>query len=364
MFETKVWNEITLLEEYRKICDICGGWPKKEKLTKEYSDKDAKLEQEVYELETNLKIKETELFQLRKGEDEQNEMLEQNNRAKGQKVYFFSGLIQKTRESLSQSTENLETHLLRYYSVVVIVLMLLGDFYITLFILKDILKIEYRNNELVINILSGIIPLVFLVLIERFMDSPYFRRYLKRIQTLSMFVIGLILLVIYLLIVYMPFLNNLPFVVDLLRAILFVPLVVAAAITAKKVQKEYGFSFLFTPIKDILAIFLITLFNVFLLLEVGLDYIRKYLQKEKFESKIKKTVEEKVGDIKLALAEKSSLRTTLEQKLEDDINKLNEHYQTLINKLEEELKRINTEIADVQKGFESGFVSSRLDLRS
>lgn len=335
---------------------------KKQIATREYEGKDKKLEEEIREIEANLGLKEKELFQLKREEDEKNEVLEQNNKIKNQRKYFFSDIIQKTKESLSKATGRLETDALRYVYVIVIGLLLAGDFYITYFIFNDVLKIQFKDNRIAIYIFSGIIALVFLVLIDRVIDflekSPYFRRYLRKFQTGAMLVVGLILMTVYVLMVSLSWLSNVPEVLDSLLRLLFVPLIIAVAITIRKVQKEYGFSFLFTPIKVIFSIFLITLFNVFLLFEVGLDYIRKYLQKEKFESKTKVTSAEEIENIRAEMARKSGLRANLEQRLEADINKLSEHYQELIKKLEEKLERINREMVKIRKGCESGVIAA------
>ena len=138
---------------------------KKEMTKKRYEDEDKKLEGGINELDGGLKAKETELFQLKKVEDEKNEVLEQSSKTRGQNTYFFSSLIQEVRESFSKATQKLETDLLRYIYVIVITLLLIGDYYITFFIFNDILKIQFKDNKLSIYIFSGIIALVFLVLI-------------------------------------------------------------------------------------------------------------------------------------------------------------------------------------------------------
>ncbi|MDO8573293.1 MAG: hypothetical protein Q7R77_00940 [Candidatus Daviesbacteria bacterium] len=335
---------------------------KKQIATRVYRERDKKLEEEIKELETNLDLKEKELFQLKREEDGKNEVLEQNNKVNVQRKYFFSDLIQKTKESLSKAAERLETDALRYVYIIVIGLLLAGDFYITYFIFNDVLKIQFKDNRIAIYIFSGIVALVFLVLIDRVIDflekSPFFRKHLRKLQTGTMLVVGLILMTIYILMVSLSWLSNVPEVLDSLLRLLFVPLIIAVAITIRKVQKEYGFSFLFTPIKVIFAIFLITLFNVLLLFEVGLDYIRKYLQKEKFESKTKMTVAEEIENNRAEIARRNGLRMSLEERLEIDINKLSEHYQGLINKLDEKLERINGEMVKIRKGYESGVVAA------
>ncbi len=335
---------------------------KKETATKMYEDNDKKLEEEIEELEHSLKTKEEELSQLKKLEDEKNEALDQSNKVKTQNTYFFSTLIQKARESLTKTTQQLETHLLRYVYFVVIALLLIGDYYITFFIFNDVLKIQFKDNKAAIYIFSGIIALVFLVLIERAIDflekSSGFRKYIKKIQTFSMLVVGLILLTIYLLMVSLSWLNDIPEVLDSLLRLLFVPLIVAVAISVRKIQKEHSFSFLFTPIKVVLSLVLILLFNALLLFEVILNNIRKYLQKEKFESKVKLTLAEEVDYIRGEIVNKNDLRLSLKQQLEAEINKITENYQTLVTKLEEKLENLNAEMAKVRRGCESGVVSA------
>lgn len=335
---------------------------KRQLITLEYREKDQKLEEEIKKIEDDLSIREKELLQLKREEDEKNEVLEQNHKARIQGKYFFSNLIQKTKESLSKAAERLEADALRYIYVIVIGLLLTGDFYITYFIFNDYLKIQLKDNRLAIYIFSGIIALVFLVLIDRVIDflekSPYFKKYLRKLQTGTMLIVGLILMTIYILMVSLSWLSYVPGLLDSLLRLLFVPLIIAVAITIRKVQKEYGFSFLFTPIKVIFAIFLITLFNVFLLFEVGLDYIRKYLQKEKFESKTKVIIAEEIESNKVEIARKNGLRMSLEQNLEADIDKLSKHYQGLIDKLEKKLGSLNIEMAKVRKGCESAVVAA------
>lgn len=342
---------------------------KKTDINRSCNIKDQKLEKEAHELESKLKNKEEELFQLKREEDSKNELLDKNNKAKDSRVCFFSKLIETTRNSLGKVAQDLETHTLRYIYAIVILLMLAGDYYITFFIFNDVLKIQFKDNKVAIYIFSGIIALVFLVLIERAMDllekSPNFKRYFKKLQTISMLVVGLILFSIYLLMVSLSWLNDIPEVLDSLLRLLFVPLIIAVAISIRKVQKDYGFSFLFTPFKLVLNVILIAIFNIALIFEVSLDYIRRYLQREKFESKTKMTVSEEIEAIRIEILRKNNLREELKQQLETDINKLNEDYQDQISRVREKLDRLIEEMAKIRKGCESGVVATlRLPVNS
>ena len=185
-----------------------------------------------------------------------------------------------------------------------------------------------------------------------------FSKYLKKIQIFSMLVVGLILLTIYLLMVSLSWLNDIPEVLDSLLRLLFVPLIVAVAISIRKIQKEDGFSFLFTPIKVVLYLILILLFNALLLLEVILSYIRQHFQKEKFESRTKLTLVEEVGNMRGEIATKNALRLGLKQQLEAEVNKSAEHYQILVTKLENKLESLHLKMGKVLRGCENGVVSA------
>lgn len=353
--DTKIHNQtVSRLEEqigsFKNELEV-----KKERTTKEYSDKGAKLEQEVHELETNLKIKEGELFLLKREEGSKNESLEQDSKIRVQKAYYFSGKIEKKIEALDKVTQRLELDLLKYVHLILIGLLLAGDYIISLYIFKEFLKIIFRSSEWIIYVVSGMLALIYLIYLEQLLDlferpSEYRK---NKPRAYLMIVVGLILLILYAVLISMS-----TDILDFLFRLMFIPLIVGVTLTIRKVQKNGGFAFAFTPIKVIYNLILIAVYNVMLVFEIALDYISKYLQKERFESKTKKIVEKEIENIKLALAEKSSLRVTLEQKLEADINKLSEHYQGLINKLEEKIEGINVEITEVRKGFESGFVSA------
>jgi len=227
---------------------------RKEVIYKECQEKNRKIEESIRELKATLTTKEKGLSQLKTGENEKNEILKENHRIKNQNRHFFSELIQKIRGSLSETTQKLETDTLRYIYIVVIALLLAGDYYISYFIFSDVLRIQFKDNQIAIYIFSGIIALVFLVLIDRaigFLNSSIFKKHLKKIQTVFSLVIGLILLIVYFLLVSLSLIkeNNIIVALDALLRLLFVPLVIAVALTIRKVQKEHGFSFIFTPFK-------------------------------------------------------------------------------------------------------------------
>lgn len=337
---------------------------RKEAMSKDNQEKDKKLEEKIHELETILTVKEKELLQLKREENEKNEVLEQRNKVKNQNRYFFSELSQKVQKSLSEVIKKLEADTLNYLNVIIIIFLLLGDYYISYFIFSDILKIQFRNNQIAIYIFSGIIALVFLVLTDRVMDllekSTAFKKYLKKIQTISVIVVALILLIIYLLMVSLSWLNdnNIPGILDSLLRLLFVPLIIAVAITIRKIQKEGGFSFIFSPVKVVLYLISIMVFNVLLVLEVILDFIHRYLQKENFESKTKFTIAEEVENIKVEIANNSNSRKILKQQLGLEIDKLTEQYQRSINKSAKKLDLLNSEMAKIREGCERGVVTS------
>lgn len=334
----------------------------KEKILKKFDEKDKQLTEEIKKLEVTLKTKEEELFQLKRDEDNRNEALEQSDRTKIQSPYFFSKLIRNTQEAFAKTTTHLETNLLRYLSALVIALLLAGDYFITLVIFEDILKIQFRNNQFFVYLASGVIALVFLVLIDIFLDflnnSVIFKKYLQGIQFITVLIIGVILLLIYVLMVSISWLANTPQVLDSLLRLLFVPLILAAALTIRKMKKEYGFSFIFGPIKIVLYLLLIALFNLLLLGEIAIDYIRKFIQKEKYESKIKLTVSEEVENIKREILQKNGLHFSFKEQLELEINKLTEQYEKDVSKLEKKLNSLNSEMTKIRKGCENGIVST------
>lgn len=351
---SRLEQQINSLREEAKL--------KKEMATKLYEDKDNKLEGEIQELEHSLNTKEEELSQLKKLEDERNEALDQDNKARGQHTYFFSTLIQRTRESLDKATQKLEADLLRYAYIGIIAILLYGDYSISYTIVNDLFKIEYRNKFQIV-IFSIIFMVVFLVFaglaleaLDRY--STKYKILVNRIRAVSVLALALILTVVYIFMIILSALEAKVELLDSILRIMFVPMVIAVALVIRKVQKEYGFSFLFTPIKAILHLILILLFSVLLLFEVVLNYIRKYIQKERFESRTKLTLAEEVDNIRSEITTKSVLRSGLKQQLEAEINKITEYYQALFTKLEEKLGSLNTEMARVRKGCESGVVAA------
>ena len=81
-----------------------------------------------------------------------------------QKQYEASGLIKIFKELLLPLLKDFENHILKYSYALIVVLLLAGDYYIAYTIFSDILKIEVRNQT-AIYIFSGIVALVFLILI-------------------------------------------------------------------------------------------------------------------------------------------------------------------------------------------------------
>ncbi|MBI4035730.1 hypothetical protein HY383_02185 [Candidatus Daviesbacteria bacterium] len=328
---------------------------KKEAAVKECEDKDKKLVEEIQAIEHTLKAKEEELFQLKREEDDKNERLEQDSKNKSQKVYFFSGKIEKTIEFLNKATQRLEGDLLRYVYLVLIGLLLAGDYVISLYIFREFLKIIFKNNEWIIYVSSGMLAIIYLIYLEQLLDlfekSSEYRK--NKPKVYLMILVGLILLILYAVLISMS-----TDLLDFLFRLMFIPLIVGVTLTIRKVQKTGGFAFVFSPIKVVLSLVLILLFNALFLFEVILNNIRKYFQREKFESKGKLTLAEEVDNIRGEVIKKNDLRLGLKQQLEVEINMISENYRILVTKLEEKLENLNTEMAKVRKGCENGVVSA------
>lgn len=334
----------------------------KEKILKKFDEKDKQLTEEVKKLEITLKTKEEELSQLKRDEDNRNEVLEQSDKTKIQSQYFFSTLILKVRESLDKTTQTLETDLLRYSYAGIVAILLYGDYSISYSIVNDLFKIEYRNQFQIV-IFSIIFMVVFLVFaglaleaLDRY--STKYKVLVNRIRTISVIALTLILTTVYMFMITLSALEAKVELLDVLLRILFVPMVLAVALTIRKIQKNYGFSFLFTPIKVVLYLLLIVIFNLLLLFEVTIFYIRRYIQKEKYESKTKLTVAEEVENIKREILQKNGLHFSFKEQLELEINKLTEQYQKDVSKLEKKLNSLNSEMAKIRKGCENGIIST------
>ncbi len=338
---------------------------RKEVISKECQEKNRKIEESIQELKAASTIKEKELSQLKTSENEKNEILKENHRIKNQNKYFFSELTQKIRGSLFEATQKLEMDTLHYVYVVVILLLLAGDYYISYFILSDVLRIQFKDNQIAIYIFSGIFALVFLVLIDRAIDflesSSIFKKHLKKVQMVFSLVIGLILLAVYVLLVSLSLIkeNNIIVALDTLLRLLFVPIVIAVALTIRKVQKKHGFSFIFTPFKVILYLTLLILFNLMFIFGVIFDFISGYFQKEKLMGKSNLIViAEENQNIKTEIAQKQSLIEASIQQCNLEINRLTERYQRLINKLNKKLDDLSSETSKIKKGCENGVVNS------
>ena len=157
---------------------------------------------------------------------------------------------------LSGSLKTLESDLLWFGMFGVFLLLLAGEFYIMLGILRDLMPTLRLTDSVFLYIGSGTLALVFLVLFEFFIQylekrSTEDRERVGIITIWAIGVIGALLFLVYLLIISVSIFPD-SFggrLIDAILRILFLPLVIAAALIFQKIRNQYGFQFLLNPFK-------------------------------------------------------------------------------------------------------------------
>lgn len=273
---TVLKNEIQNLET--KISNTDNKFNlEEERIKQEY-------EKERDALKNKLTILEQQEQEQRKGlsEIQHEESVDQSQNQTEEKLdsYHISRFMYLVKNQVSIAFRRLEDDMLWWGLIGIIGLLLAGDYFITYDIFNDLLRRRLSDNPEFIFIASGLIALVFLVLVD--LGLEYFKKKGKkevdRLIKIGSWVLGLLLGMAYMLIIGVSVLQesaNIQILTDTILRILFFPLIVAAAVLIQKIRSGPGFSILITPFK-VIILSLTLLFAIILLpVEVMVRSLRK-----------------------------------------------------------------------------------------
>ena len=252
------------------------------------------------------------------------------------KQYFASWLAESVRDKLRSAGKYVERDALRYGYACIIVLLVAGDYYITYSIFNDFLKVSTRNSWMIFSV-SGIAALVFLVLADFLFDyleeqSAKNAKIFEMTQKYALVILGTILAVAYILIISVSLFtdSSASRVIDAIMRLLFVPLVVAAAMMIRHIKKEWGFNFVFVPVRFVIFSIGFVIAYAILPFEAAVKGLYAYFAKRKVApiaynlSAILKTERERLSGLENVIG-------TLQQKALQSASRLeNEIYKAIL----------------------------------
>jgi len=243
--------------------------------------------------------------------------------------------VEKVRTSLNAAISLLSRSMPLYGYAFLAAALFLGDMYVVYDLFSDLISIQVGLPEGMAFIASGVVALVFVVLVEFAYKAIKQKQkaVLQQYMTYAAYVTGGLLFLGYMVIIILPALEGLESVmVDVLLRILFLPLIFAVCLLLEKIKEEGGgFNLIFNPL--IIIVLFVTLI---------IGYFVHAIEKSSRKASHVNSLEE--GTRKETLEERRlrTLRRTISQRIttaQEDVKRLVAQRDGLVTKEKVAIKR-------------------------